>query len=172
MIKVAESDLPDAVARHVNCRYLIVDMLNRTNTFLCDILAGICGDTTDMEKLKLYDLVEDRLRRTYFLRRTFGLTTQSYADYVMRNPDTTYELMRYVLRTFESCHNRQEYMRILYALFISLNRWEGMFNKFIKSELKGECPNLDAAIALFFFFCGEDPVLHASDSVLISAQVI
>jgi hypothetical protein len=135
----------NALIQHENATYLLIEFLNGAHSWLFDImrqLEGGAGGGLKREDARC--LLNDFLVRLHAQYRRYNVTAQSHSDFLHANPDTVCIVMTYFLNTLASRFNGN-FIFVLSAMDIALNRREGDFEKF-----RGASP-MELRDSLFFY---------------------
>lgn len=135
----------NALIRHENVPYLLVEFLNGSHSWLFDILERLEGARPEgLRRERVRSLLNDFLSRLHSQQRRYNLTGQSHSDFLHTNRETGRIVMTYFLNTLASTCNGN-FIFALSAVDIALNRREGDFDKFLASA------GLDLRDGLFFY---------------------
>lgn len=135
----------NALIRHENVPYLLVEFLNGSHQWLFDILGRLeDGGHKGLRRERTRSLLNDFLSRLHSQQRRYNLTGQSHSDFLHANRETGRIVMTYFLNTLASTCNGN-FIFALSAVDIALNRREGDFDKFLAFA------GLDLRAGLFFY---------------------
>jgi hypothetical protein len=147
-VNTLSADYGNAMLHHGNSEYLLLELLNGTQTWLCGVLRrlqGVAGTEPDSETVRC--LLTDYTKRLYNHRRAYNSTAQSLHEFLHANPDTAAVVLSYFLHTLITRYD-DRYIYAFNAVDIALHKHDRDFDAF----LKGSGMDLDAALHFYALF--------------------
>ncbi len=141
-------DLSGRIVKHPNVKFLILELLNGTASFLFRVLSSLNGKGIEEVKGNLRETIEGYLCAQKNLAG-FHLSERKTLKDFLDDERTLESTMAYLLKTFSSRYG-DAFPLIVIALWISLERKEEQFEEFVRSA--EEPLSLNEALYAFWVF--------------------